>query len=104
MMVGEQSGYRKSLEIQGIGYRGQCSGQKLTLQLGFSHPVEFTVPDGVKVAMPDATHVNLEGIDKQLVGQTAATIRRFRPPDAYKGKGVRYVGEEVSLKEGKTVG
>lgn len=101
---GVLNGYRKALEIQGIGYRGQLAGQILKLQLGYSHDVEFTIPAGVKVTMADATHITVEGPDKQLVGQTAATIRRFRPPDSYKGKGVRYVGERVVLKEGKTVG
>lgn len=104
MVTGVSEGFRRGLEFQGVGYRGQCKEQHLTLSLGFSHPVEYDVPEGVKVSMPDPTHVVLEGIDKQLVGHAAATIRRFRPPDAYKGKGIRYVGEQVSLKEGKTVG
>jgi len=104
MVTGVSEGYRRELEFQGVGYRGQCKGQHLTLSLGFSHPVEYDVPEGVAVSMPDATHIVLEGIDKQKVGQTTATIRGFRPPDAYKGKGIRYVGEQISLKEGKTVG
>jgi large subunit ribosomal protein L6 len=104
IVTGVTTGFRRELEIQGVGYRGQCSGRKLTLSLGFSHPVEFVCPEGIAVSMPDNTHIVLEGIDKQLVGQTAATIRGFRPPDAYKGKGIRYAGEEISLKEGKTVG
>lgn len=103
-VTGVVSGFRKDLEIQGIGYRGALKGQTLSLQLGFSHPIEFRAPEGVTLSMSDNTHVSVEGIDKQLVGQTAATIRGFRPPDSYKGKGVRYVGEQVSLKEGKTVG
>ncbi len=104
MVVGVTAGYKKDLEIQGVGFRGTLQGQKLTLSLGFSHPVIFEVPAGVKVTMPDQTHISVEGMDKQLVGETAARIRRFRPPDAYKGKGVRFVGEQVTLKEGKTVG
>jgi large subunit ribosomal protein L6 len=104
MVTGVSSGFTRELEIQGVGYRGQCNGQNLTLNLGFSHPVEYKVPDGVSVSMPQPTRIVLESTDKQKVGQVAATIRRFRPPDAYKGKGVRYLGEHVSLKEGKTVG
>ncbi|MCF7854515.1 MAG: 50S ribosomal protein L6 [Candidatus Pacebacteria bacterium] len=104
LVIGVTDGFKRELEIQGVGYRGQCSGNKLTLNLGFSNPVEYSVPDGVDVSMPDNTHIVLESINKQLVGQAAATIRRFRPPDAYKGKGIRYAGEYVSLKEGKTIG
>jgi len=104
MVTGVSEGFRRELEFQGVGYRGQCKGQKLTLSLGYSHPVEYEVPEGVQVSMPDQTHVVLDSIDKQKVGQVAATIRRFRPPDVYKGKGIRYVGEVISLKEGKTVG
>jgi len=103
-IIGVSKGFQKSLEIQGVGYRGQVKGQKLSLSLGFSHPVEFEAPKGIALTMPDQTHVVVDGIDKQLVGQTAATIRGFRPPDAYKGKGVRYTGEQITLKEGKTVG
>lgn len=104
MVTGVSEGFRRELEFQGVGYRGQCTGQKLTLNLGYSHPVEYEVPEDVQVSMPNQTHVLLESIYKQKVGQVAATIRRFRPPDAYKGKGIRYVGEQISLKEGKTVG
>lgn len=103
-VTGVSEGFKKQLEIQGIGYRGQCSGQKVTLSLGYSHPVEYEAPEGVQLTMPDNTHIVVEGIDKQKVGQTAATIRGFRPPDSYKGKGIRYAGEYVALKEGKTVG
>ena len=103
MVTGVVEGYRRELEIQGVGYRGKCTGQQLTLNLGLSSPVEYVVPEGVSVSMPDATHIVLESIDKALVGQTAATIRRFRPPDSYKGKGIRYAGEHITLKEGKTV-
>jgi len=104
MVIGVTRGFRKELEIQGVGYRGQCSNNKLTLSLGFSHPVEYTAPEGVTLSMPNQNLIVVEGIDKQKVGQVAATIRSFRPPDAYKGKGIRYVGEQVTLKEGKTVG
>jgi large subunit ribosomal protein L6 len=102
-VTGVSEGFKRALEIQGVGYRGQLSGRKLTLNLGYSNPVEYEIPEGVDASMPDQTHIVLESIDKQLVGQIAANIRGFRPPDAYKGKGVRYAGEQVSLKEGKTV-
>lgn len=103
MVIGVTDGFKRELEFQGVGYRGAVKGQQLTLNLGFSNPVEYDVPEGVDVSMPDQTHIVLESIDKQLVGQVAATIRGFRPPDAYKGKGIRYAGEQISLKEGKTV-
>lgn len=102
-VVGVSEGFKRVLEIQGVGYRGQLKGSHLTLNLGYSNPVEYDVPEGVDASMPDQTHIVLESNDKQLVGQIAANIRGFRPPDAYKGKGVRYEGEQVSLKEGKTV-
>lgn len=104
MLKGVTAGYRKELTIEGVGYRGQIAGQKLTLSLGFSHPVIFQAPAGLKLTMPEQTRIVIEGIDKHMVGEAAAQIRRFRPPDAYKGKGVRYAGEKVTLKEGKTVG
>ncbi|MFA4944725.1 MAG: 50S ribosomal protein L6 [Lentisphaeria bacterium] len=104
MVTGVSEGYKKQLEIQGVGFRGQIQGQKLTLSLGFSHPVIFEIPAGIKVTMSDPTHITVEGVDKQMVGEVAARIRKFHPPDSYKGKGVRYVGEQVTLKEGKTVG
>ena len=104
MVIGVTAGYKKDLEIQGVGFRGTLQGTKLTLSLGFSHPVIFEVPAGIKLTMPDQTHISIEGTDKQLVGETAARIRRFHPPDSYKGKGVRHAGEQVTLKEGKTVG
>lgn len=104
MIVGTSKGFKRELELSGVGYRAQLAGQKLSLNLGFSNTIEYTVPDGVKVSLPDQTHITLEGVDKQLVGQVAATIRRFRVPDAYHGKGVRFVGEQITLKEGKKVG
>lgn len=104
MVIGVSEGYRTHLQIQGVGYRAQSSGSTLTLNLGFSKPVKFEVPEDVNISTPTNTEIVVEGIDKQRVGQTAATIRSFRPPDAYKGKGVRYADEQVTLKEGKTVG
>ncbi len=104
MIIGTSKGFKQELELFGVGYRAQLAGQKLSLSLGFSSPIDYVVPAGVKVSMADQTHITLESIDKQLVGQVAATIRRFRAPDAYHGKGVRYVGEQITLKEGKKVG
>jgi large subunit ribosomal protein L6 len=104
MIIGVTQGYKKELEIVGVGYRAQVSGQKLTLNIGYSHPVIYEVPDGVKVSVNENVKIVVEGADKQKVGEVAATIRRFRKPEPYKGKGIRYAGEHVSLKEGKTIG
>ncbi len=104
MVVGVSTGFKIDLELSGVGYRGQLAGNKLSLSLGFSKPIEYIIPKGVTASMSDQTHISLESIDKQLVGQVAATIRGFRPPDAYHGKGVRYAGEKLTLKEGKKVG
>jgi len=104
MVVGVTAGYKKELQIEGVGFRGSIAGQKLNLSLGYSHPVIFDIPAGIKITMPDQTKIIIEGIDKQLVGEVAASIRRTHKPDAYKGKGVRYAGEQITLKEGKTVG
>jgi len=101
MVVGVSAGFKINLELVGVGYRASVAGQNMKFDLGYSNPIEFAVPAGVKVTMADQTHIALESIDKQLVGQVAATIRRFRVPDAYHGKGVRYAGEQLSLKEGK---
>ncbi|MGH8427712.1 MAG: 50S ribosomal protein L6 [Gammaproteobacteria bacterium] len=101
LMRGVVGGYERKLELTGVGFRAQAQGKKLNLTLGFSHPVEFAVPDGITVETPSATEIIVRGIDKQLVGQVAAEIRSFRPPDAYKGKGVRYADERVVLKEAK---
>jgi len=98
--VGVTSGFRKELEVVGVGYRGQKKGDRLELQLGYSHKVEYVLPAGVQVEM-DGQKITVEGIDKQLVGQVAAEIRKLRPPDPYKGKGIRYVGEVLHLKPGK---
>ncbi len=101
MMAGVSTKWEKRLELQGVGYRAQLQGKKLVLQLGFSHPVEFTPPDSIELATPTPTEIVVSGVDRQLVGQVAADIRSKRPPEPYKGKGVRYVGEYVKRKESK---
>lgn len=101
MVQGVTEGFEKKLALQGVGYRAQVQGKKLNLQLGFSHPVEFDIPEGVEIEMPSQTEIVVKGSSKQLVGQVAAEIRAFRPPEPYKGKGVRYVGERVVMKEAK---
>ena len=101
MVKGVTVGFEKKLSLVGVGYRAQAQGEKLTLSLGFSHPVVHMMPKGVKVETPQQTEIVVKGIDKQLVGQIAAVVRAYRPPEPYKGKGVRYVGERVVLKETK---
>ncbi len=101
MVEGVSKGFRKSLEISGVGYRVAKSGEKLTLSLGFSHPVSFEAPRGVALSVEGQTKIHIEGIDKQAVGQVAADIRRLRKPEPYKGKGIRYEGERVRKKLGK---
>ena len=101
MVQGVSEGYEKKLELRGVGYRAQAKGSKLNLTLGFSHPVVYEVPEGISVETPSQTEVIVKGTDKQKVGQVAAEIRRFRPPEPYKGKGVRYADERVVLKEAK---
>jgi large subunit ribosomal protein L6 len=103
MVTGVSQGFRKSLEIQGVGFRAQVQGKNLNLSLGFSHPILFTIPDGIKITVQENTKILVEGIDRQKVGQVAADIRSFYPPEPYKGKGIRYAGEQVARKEGKTV-
>jgi large subunit ribosomal protein L6 len=103
MVKGVETGFVKTLEIQGVGFKAQLQGDVLNLALGFSHPILFKVPDGVRVTVSDNTKVKVEGIDRQKVGQAAADIRSFYPPEPYKGKGIRYTGEVVKRKEGKTV-
>ena len=103
MVVGVSQGFQKDLEIHGVGFRAQVQGKNLNLSIGFSHPVVFPIPDGIKITVQESTKLLVEGIDKQLVGQVAADVRAFYPPEPYKGKGVRYVGEKVVRKEGKTV-
>ncbi len=104
MVIGVTQGFRKELAIVGVGYKAQLTGSKLVLNLGYSHPVEFEVPKDVKLTVTPDGKISIEGSDKQLVGETAAQIRRFRPPEPYKGKGIRYVDERIVLKEGKSVG
>ncbi len=101
MVTGVSQGFQKKLELVGVGYRAQAKGKVLNLTLGFSHPVEFPIPEGVAVETPSQTEIVLSSIDKQLLGQTAANIRSFRPPEPYKGKGVRYSDEYVRRKEAK---
>ena len=101
LVSGVNDGFSRNLEIQGVGYRAQVQGKELILQLGFSHEVRYLVPENIKIQCPDQTHISVNGPDKQRVGQTAAEIRSFRPPEPYKGKGIRYEGEYVFRKEGK---
>ena len=101
MVKGVTVGFEKRLSLVGVGYRAQAQGEKLTLSLGFSHPVVHQMPKGVKVETPQQTEIVVKGIDKQLVGQVAAVVRAYRPPEPYKGKGVRYLNERVVLKETK---
>jgi large subunit ribosomal protein L6 len=101
MILGVSHGFEKALELQGVGYRAQSLGKKLNLTLGFSHPIEYSIPEGIEIETPSQTQVLVKGIDKQLVGQVSAEIRAFRPPEPYKGKGVRYVNEYVKRKEAK---
>ena len=101
MVHGVTKGYEEKLGLVGVGYRAAVQGKKLNLSLGFSHPVEFPIPDGITVECPSQTEILIKGTDRQKVGQTAAEIRNIRPPEPYKGKGVRYAGEQITLKEGK---
>ncbi|MDB6147979.1 MAG: ribosomal protein [Spartobacteria bacterium] len=103
MVQGVSEGFRRQLEIEGVGFKAAVQGSNLNLSLGFSHPILFPIPKEIKITVTDATKILVEGIDKKLVGQVAADIRRFYPPEPYKGKGVRYAGEQVRRKEGKTV-
>jgi large subunit ribosomal protein L6 len=101
MVEGVTNGFEKRLEIQGVGYRAQLQGKKLVLALGYSHPVEMDAPDGIDFEVPQPTRVVVRGISKQAVGEVAANIRKARPPEPYKGKGIRYEGEHVARKVGK---
>jgi large subunit ribosomal protein L6 len=101
MVTGVTKGFEKKLSLVGVGYRAQAQGEKVNLTLGFSHPVVHQMPKGVKVETPTQTEILVKGMDKQLVGQVAAEIRAYRPPEPYKGKGVRYTGERVVIKETK---
>jgi large subunit ribosomal protein L6 len=101
MVQGVTKGYERKLELVGVGYRAAVQGKSLNLSLGFSHPVLYAVPEGITIETPSQTEILIKGTDRQKVGQTAAEIRDIRPPEPYKGKGVRYAGEQISLKEGK---
>jgi large subunit ribosomal protein L6 len=101
LITGVTEGFTKKLEITGVGYRATVQGQALQLQLGYSHDITYPLPDGIQAQCPKPTEILISGIDKQKVGQVAAEIRRFRPPEPYKGKGVRYAGEYILRKEGK---
>ena len=101
MVVGVSEGFQKELQLIGVGYRAQAQGKKLNLSLGFFHPVEYEAPEGIEIETPSQTQVLVKGIDKQLVGQVSAEIRAYRPPEPYKGKGVRYADEYVKRKEAK---
>lgn len=101
LVTGVSEGFTRNLEINGVGYRAAVQGNELVLQLGFSHEVRHAVPEGITIKCPDQTHVTIEGADKQLVGQTAAVIRAYRPPEPYKGKGIKYDDEYILRKEGK---
>ena len=101
MVTGVTKGYEKKLELVGVGFRAQVQGKSLNLTLGFSHPVNVAIPEGITIETPSLTEILVKGIDRQKVGQVAAEIRDIRPPEPYKGKGVRYAGEKITLKEGK---
>lgn len=104
MVLGVHQGFTRTLEIVGVGYRAEKRGNGLVLNLGFSHPIEYAAPDGVTLEAPTPTTIVVSGPDKQAVGHTAAVIRAFRPPEPYKGKGIRYQGEQIRRKAGKTAG
>jgi large subunit ribosomal protein L6 len=101
MVTGVTAGFERKLELVGVGYRAQAQGKKVNLTLGFSHPVEYEVPEGIAIETPSQTEILVKGIDRQRVGQVAAELRKFRPPEPYKGKGVRYANERIVLKEAK---
>jgi len=103
MVQGVSEGFIKQLEIEGVGFKAAVQGSNLNLSLGFSHPILFPIPKEIKITVTDNTKLTIQGIDKKLVGQVAADVRRFYPPEPYKGKGVRYAGEQIRRKEGKTV-
>ena len=103
MVQGVSEGFSKQLEIEGVGFKAAVQGPTLNLSLGFSHPILFPIPKEIKITIAEGTKLTIQGIDKKLVGQVTADIRRFYPPEPYKGKGVRYAGEQIRRKEGKTV-
>lgn len=104
MVIGVTDGFKKELQVVGVGYRAQLQGSQLILNLGYSHQIVYDIPADVKVSVADNTKITIEGADKQLVGEAAATIRRYRKPEPYKGKGIRYANEHITIKEGKSVG
>jgi large subunit ribosomal protein L6 len=104
MVTGVNEGFSRTLEIVGVGYRADVSGNGITVQVGYSHPIQYPAPEGITLECPNQTTIVVSGADKQKVGQTAAEIRGFRPPEPYKGKGIRYQGEQVRRKAGKTAG
>ena len=104
MVKGVTDGYQKKLEIQGVGFKAAVQGANLNLSLGFSHPILFPIPKDIKIQVAENTQIQIDGADKQVVGEVAASIRRFYPPEPYKGKGIRYAGEQVRRKVGKTAG
>jgi large subunit ribosomal protein L6 len=102
MVTGVTKGFEKRLDVIGVGYKAQVSGKKLVMNLGFSHPIEYMIPDGISISVEKNTKLIVMGISKEAVGQTAAVLRGYRPPDSYRGKGVRYEGEHIKLKAGKS--
>ena len=103
MIIGVSAGYKKELQIEGVGYKAQLKGADIVLSLGYSHDIIYKIPEGIKIDVQNGTTVSIEGIDKQMVGQVAARIRDYSPAEPYKGKGVRYTGEQIRRKEGKAV-
>ncbi len=103
MVTGVSEGYQKKLEIHGVGFRAAVQGNKLNLNLGYSHPINFPIPEGIKIEVAENTKITVDGIDKQIVGQVASDIRSYYPPEPYKGKGVRYADEHIIRKTGKSV-
>lgn len=103
MVTGVSTGFTRDLEIHGVGFKAAVQGKVLNLSLGYSHPLLFEIPEGIKITVAENTKIKIEGIDRQVVGQVAADIRSYYPPEPYKGKGVRYAGEQINRKEGKTV-
>jgi large subunit ribosomal protein L6 len=104
MVIGVTAGYMKELEIIGVGFKAQVKGKILNLALGYTHPIDYSIPEGIEIKCPNPTRINITGMDKQSVGQVAAEIRGYYEPEPYKGKGIRYVGEIIRRKQGKTVG
>lgn len=104
VMIGVTDGYKKELEIVGVGFKAVVKGKILNLALGFTHPIDYEIPEGIVITCPNPTRVVVTGVDKRLVGQVASDIRRFHKPEPYKGKGIQYVGESIRRKQGKTVG